>query len=104
MKKTLNIPKTLKVNGHTYKVIVRKDREIQDGSYNQASSLAPNLTIWIDGRQSLSRQESCLIHEIIEILNYDFEIGLSHEKITQLETGIYQVLKDNKLLNSKKIS
>ena len=92
------LPKTLKIGGHTYKVIVRKDRELQDGIPHLASVLTRSLTIWIDGRQSLSRMESCLIHEIIEILNYDLELDLPHEKISQLEAGLYQVLKDNNLL------
>ena len=47
-------------------------------------------------------QETTLIHEIIEALNYHLELNLEHNKITSLESGLYQVLKDNKLLNLEK--
>ena len=49
-----------------------------------------NNTILIDKRQNRQRQESCLIHEIIEVLNYDYGWKFDHAIISQLETGIYQ--------------
>ena len=38
---------------------------------------------------------SVLLHEIIEAIDYRLELELSHEKITQLEAGLIQVIRDN---------
>ncbi|MFA5014804.1 MAG: hypothetical protein WC549_04625 [Actinomycetota bacterium] len=41
---------------------------------------------------------STLIHEIIETINWSFDMGLDHCKITTLETSICAILMDNKLI------
>ena len=46
-------------------------------------------------------QESTLIHEILEALNYHLELGLKHRQITALEAGLYQVLKENGIINNR---
>lgn len=38
---------------------------------------------------------SVLLHEIIEALDYRLELNFEHEKITQLEAGLIQVIRDN---------
>lgn len=38
---------------------------------------------------------SVLLHEIIEALNYRLELELEHRKITSLEGGLIQVIRDN---------
>ena len=38
---------------------------------------------------------SVLLHEIIEAINYRLELDLTHEKISQLEAGLIQVIRDN---------
>ena len=39
--------------------------------------------------------ESTLIHEIMEAINYDYGVGLTHySKIDKLERALYQVLTD----------
>lgn len=55
--------------------------------------------ILINNRLCKSMQESTIIHEIIEALNYHLELGLEHNKITSLESGLYQVLKENGMLD-----
>ena len=39
-----------------------------------------------------------LIHEILEIINYHFEMGMTHQNITILETSLFAILKDNNLI------
>ncbi len=41
---------------------------------------------------------STLIHEIIETINWSFEMGLSHQNITTLETSLIAILMDNKIM------
>lgn len=93
------IPKIIKILGHNYNIKWSKDRCKETGSANPGTSWAKNTTIWIDGSWSQPQQEASLIHEIIECLNYHLEMDLEHRKIQSLEAGIYQVLKDNKLIN-----
>jgi hypothetical protein len=39
-------------------------------------------------------QESIIIHEILEALNYHLELELPHRTISALESGLYQTLHD----------
>ena len=53
-------------------------------------------SLWVDTtNNSPAHQKSVLIHEIIEAINFRLELRLEHEKITQLEAGLFQVLTDN---------
>lgn len=45
-----------------------------------------------------SQIASTLLHEIIEALDMNLGLGLEHKQIVGLEAGLYQVLKDNKLV------
>ena len=94
----MKIPETIKISGHIYTVKIVTDRIAQDGSHNPASSWQKNNTIWIDGAQCQQRQETSLMHEILEMIDYDFGLKFEHNVINTLETALYQVLKDNNLL------
>ena len=95
--KYMKIPEQLKIGGHWYEIKFNENRENETGNEHPASSYSRVNKIWIDKNQTISRQESCLLHEIIEMLNYEFQLGLEHKVISQLDSGLYQVLKDNKL-------
>lgn len=94
----MNIPKKIKIAGYEYDVIVEENRASERGANSPASIVMTHQKMWIDGSQSKEQQESCLIHEVIEAINYHYELELPHRSITVLETAIYQVLKDNNLL------
>ena len=53
----------------------------------------------IDSTANRQRQEATLFHEILEAINYELELNMEHPLISKLETAIYAVLKDNKLIN-----
>lgn len=48
--------------------------------------------IIIDLNAHIQQQELTVIHEILEAINFHYELSLPHEKISALETGLYQVL------------
>lgn len=54
--------------------------------------------IWIDGTMKQSQQEQTLMHEIIEAINSDLALNLSHDNIDRLEHALYYTLAKNKLL------
>jgi len=53
--------------------------------------------ITIDARCGKNRQRLTLLHEIIEVINNNQEMGLEHRTISALEAALFQVLEDNKL-------
>lgn len=94
----MKIPKKLKIGGHIYPIKV-EDRVAKGGIDKcGTSNVYSKMGIWIDSTIGKSQQESTLIHEIIEILNSNNNIELTETQICVLEAGLYQVLKDNKLL------
>jgi len=61
----------------------------------QGRSCGNALWIEVDSNLPKQNQESTIIHEILEQINYRYNIGLEHHQICLLETSIYQVIKDN---------
>ena len=52
-------------------------------------------TIGISNCNSEEHAKSVLLHEILEALNYRLELNMDHTKITALEAGLFQVMRDN---------
>jgi len=94
----MKIPKKLNILGHTYTIEFR-NREKDDTVFQTGACNLHYNKIVIDKHQCQQSKESTLIHEIIEAINYHQQLDLEHNKICLLETGIYQVLKDNNFLN-----
>ena len=90
MKKSLNIL------SHPYKLehnaVLARDHDALGVSCGNGNY------IYIDPSTPKSTQDSTLIHEIIEQLNFQLNINLEHHQICLLETGLYQVLTDNKMI------
>ena len=93
----MRLPKKLKIGGYTYEVIY-EDRVKKSGTDHPATYTSKHQKIFIDKTQCREEMESSLIHEIIEALNYAYELGLDHKQVSTLEATLYQVLKDNKFL------
>ncbi len=93
----MKLPLSLKIAGYRYGVVYEAHRSRDRGTENPATCNSHVQTIWIDTDQHREGQESSLIHEIIEALDYHYELKLSHQTIATLETALYQVLKDNEL-------
>lgn len=55
--------------------------------------------IYISNKNSvLTQQEQTLFHEIMEVINWTYQLKLEHKDISIISEVYYQVLKDNKLL------
>ena len=91
----MKIPKSLKIGGHSYKIELVKEGEL---AKNDCGSLSrENNKIYIDTKLSDSNRTVTLIHEILHAVNNE----LSESFVDGLAEQLYQVLKDNKLLNKK---
>lgn len=87
---------TLRILGLNYKVELFDERSGVSGAgqvYNPQALIQLNKDL-----NNPEHIKSVLLHEIIEALNYRLELKLEHNVITSLETGLFQVLKDNKEL------
>lgn len=96
-KKYMKIPQKIKIGGHIYGII-KRDREKEDGKSSCGTHDGKYNKIWINIAWSQSQQESTLIHEIIEAINWLQALGLEDRQVQGLEAGLYQVLKDNRLI------
>lgn len=94
----MKIPDTIKILGYTYKIEKVKDRTFTHGTNNVGSCSCVHQKIWIDTNASKEQQESTLIHEVLEAINYHLRLKLGDEVICPLESAIYQVLKDNQII------
>lgn len=92
----MKIPKSIKIGGQNYKVII-KDLDKSEAQNNCGYCRATDNEIYINTSISQEQQESTLLHEILEALNFNYQLELEHNKIQTLEATLYQVLKDNKL-------
>lgn len=89
----MNIPEKIKIGGTVYEV--SEDTTLARDSSAMGMSCGNNCRIIIDNSLPKQNQESTLIHEVIEQINFKFELSLEHYKITTLEAALYQVIKDN---------
>jgi hypothetical protein len=53
------------------------------------------LEIEYDSTLHRQMQESSILHEIIEAINYHLQLNLKHAQIMALETGLYGALNDS---------
>ena len=89
----MDLPTRIKIGGVLYTVSTEnalcRDRD------KLGESCGNDLSIVIDSSIPRQNKESVLLHEILEQINYQYELSLNHEKITVLGTALYQIMKDN---------
>lgn len=89
----MEIPKKVKIGSHIYEC--KYDDKLSRDSNRMGNSCGNSLEMTIDPTLPRQNQESTLLHEILEQIDYRYELNLEHDKITVLETALYQVIKDN---------
>lgn len=95
----MKIPNEIKIGGIEYKVELI-DENIDDIHNAEfiGRVLFKEQKIKILNSYPVEKKFKTLLHEIIHILSEDLKIGIEEENICRLEAGLFQVLKDNKLL------
>lgn len=93
----MKIPKQIKIGGSIYRIILK---DILRHEYRSMAGYenSDDCEITINIKSDIQTQETTLIHEILEAINYKNELKLNHHQIMSLEHNLYQVLKDNDLL------
>lgn len=93
----MQLPESLKIGGHTYRVVLTDDDEKLDGGAGVIDDEAGE--ILIDSRSMRSVQEASLFHEIFHALNATMgETTIGHSLLCSLAEQFYTVLADNNLL------
>lgn len=87
------LPQKLKIAGYNY--VVETDPILIRDRSRMGESCANALTITLDPTVPKQVQETALLHEILEQVNYHYELKLEHAQISVLETALYQVWQDN---------
>ena len=90
-KMKIKIPQNIDIFGHQYKIINRDEKISGVDSFG--SHFGRVNRIYIDSKLRGSVRESCFIHELIEAVNWHLQLKLSHEQITGLENGLFQIFK-----------
>jgi hypothetical protein len=92
----MKIPVSIHMSGHTVLVLLVPGSEF--GADNTAGDFSTKyLQIRINRDLPESVQDATLLHEIVEYLAAESEIGLDHAQVSQLSFLLYQVLADNGL-------
>lgn len=90
----MNIPESVKVGGHTLDVVFTNDCDEIEYNVIGKTVLGKN-TIRLNTNYPKSRQEECLLHEIIHNCLYDLKEEQDEAMVERLGTMLYQVLQDN---------
>ena len=96
----MSMPQSVTILG--YKYAIGFEDSFNEGKDTMGSCNSMKQKILINEKCCMQQQQSTLLHEIIEALNYHLELDLEHSTIMGLETGLYQTLKENKLVFHEK--
>ena len=96
----MKIPKSIKILGRNYPIKVHHQKD--SGNDNIGTHWGRYSQIYLNSDVDEQEKESTLVHEVIEAINQLQAIGLKHNQIKGLETGIYQVFKENNLKFNKR--
>jgi len=85
--------RTLTILGYEYSL--DKEKALEDMEGNVGFCDFDHLQMRVANDVPSDVRNSTLIHEIIEAVNYHLEVGLTEQKIKQLEVGLFQALTRN---------
>lgn len=90
----MNIPKTVKIGGHILDIVFTNNCDEIEASNIGNTCLAKNI-IKINSNYPKSRQEECLLHELIHNCLYDMHEEQDEALVERLGVMLYMIIKDN---------
>lgn len=94
----MKIPNKLKIGGHVYSVRITSVTDEAKGSNNWGRTYHGKGKILIDKEISQTKKEEVFIHELVHCVEHFVDSDSKESHVTRFSNGLYQVLKDNKLL------
>jgi hypothetical protein len=92
------IPDRMKIGGHWFTIKIKNS---EDGFSYSGIQFPRQGLILLQEELIQSKKESVLFHEVIHELCWQAEIDISETAVSIIAEGLYQVLKDNNMLNNK---
>lgn len=92
----MKIPLAIKIAGKVWTVRQDPCLGVERSIFGEMRPVAQEIVI--DKLLTNDRKEATLLHEIIEVINGDNELGMEHPQITTLASQLHQVIKDNRLV------
>ena len=89
------IPDSLNIMGHKWAVSYDPHLVADNDNVGEARFLHHKIIIQDNLPEEATSE--LLLHEVIEVINQDFELNLEHQAITILGRCLNQVLRDNKI-------
>lgn len=87
------IPDKIKVGGFIINVLKKPDLMVERNHLGEYHSKYQE--IHIEQSSTKQQMEETLLHEIMEAINYHYNLSLEHEKLSLIATVLHQVVKDN---------
>jgi len=93
----ITLPKKITVGGTTYSVEAYKVVTV-DGKTAFGSTVFDSLRVLISTDDALppEQQWRALLHEMLHVLDNEFQIGLKHRQVYVLESALWALFKQNK--------
>lgn len=91
----MDIPSSVKILGHEYKVVL-SNRLFASDSKEGNCDTGQNI-ITIDSNFAESHIGETFLHEILEAIDSRMELELEHRKICALSETLFQILKENRI-------
>lgn len=100
----MKIPKTLKIGGFMWKI--HQNQHVSNEGNSFGSTHTRHQNIFIEPSETQQKKEHTLLHEVMHALwwqtglssRYKEDKKIEEEVIDAISSGLYQVLKDNKML------
>lgn len=99
----MKIPKTVKIMGFDWSI--KKDKSVATEGNIYGSTHHGSQTIFLDPENTPQKMEETLLHEMLHAIAWQTGVEKRHRKlegveedfITALASGLYSVIRDNKL-------
>jgi hypothetical protein len=95
----------VKIGGMTYRVLYANEAQFErmgDDSTYLGQMVHLKGLLLLNANACPQQQEETFLHEVIHGIEKSYGLELEERDVTALSSGIYQVLKDNKLLREDK--
>lgn len=95
----MKIPNKMRIAGIDYKVIKEKSMALNEGLAGSHTAHLCEIRLQTKGYNQ-QKTEQTFFHEVIHAIgDHYINNELTERQVDNLATGIYQVLKDNKIIN-----
>ena len=89
----MNVPTTIKIAGVTYTIEAVSQLRAEENCSGRV--LFNKAVIQLDDSLCAEIAGATLLHEVIEVINSENELKMSHRTIQSMATQLYGVVKDN---------